>query len=264
VGQFVTGGEADVTAPGISALAVTPSGPCVLVSFQTDEPAAGTLLVRGSALAERTISAGAGTTAFSVAASLAAFSAGSDVEIVARAIDLAGNIAETAAVSLTAPPELLPIAITEVQANSTGLEPAQEYVELRNLGAQSVDLGGIAIEDSKGSDLLPAFSLEPGAYALVVSSGFDPASPVDTPPRPGTALLRVDTRIGADGLANGGEVVRLRSAAGTVLSTYGGGVDVSAAKWSGKSVHRVPQEACDQPASWTQVPLPATPGWGAP
>ena len=38
VGQFVTAANADLTAPAIIDLAIQPSGPCVLVSFQTDEP----------------------------------------------------------------------------------------------------------------------------------------------------------------------------------------------------------------------------------
>jgi hypothetical protein len=158
---------------------------------------------------------------------------------------------------------LLPIAITEIHANPAGPEPAQEYVEIRNLGRDSVDVAGLTIEDSKGVDPLPAALLDSGAYALIVSSGFDPVSPVDTAPRAGTPLIRVDTRIGSDGLANGGEVVRLRTAGGTVLSSYGGFVDVSAAKWSGKSVPRLPEDACDQAVAWSRLPSPATPGWGA-
>jgi hypothetical protein len=59
-------------------------------------------------------------------------------------------------------------------------------------------------------------------------------------------------------------VVRLLSARGNVVSSYGAAVDVSAASWSGKSVHRVPESACDQEASWTRHPEAPTPGWGAP
>lgn len=263
VGQFITGAEADLTPPAVTDLSVTPSGPCALISFQTDEVASATFLLRGEGL-ERTITAGAGTRQFSAAVSLAAFGSGNDVQVVVRAADLAGNIAESAAVTVTVPVGLLSLAITEVLANPAGPEPAQEFVELRNLGPQAIDVGGLTIEDSKGGDLLPAWLLEPGDYALVVPAGFDPSGGEDTPPRPGTALLRVDTRIGGDGLANGGEVVRLRDAAGTVLSSYGATVDVSASKWAGKGVHRVPQDVCDQAASWTRLPLPATPGAGPP
>lgn len=263
VGQFITAAKADLTAPAIIDLGIQPSGPCILVSFQTDEPAAATLVIR-SASAERDVAAGAGVVQFSVAVSLAAFGAGSDVEILARARDLAGNVSESAVVSLTVPATLLPLAITEIHANPAGPEPMQEYVEIRNLGSTPVDFGSVSIEDSKGSDTLPAGTLAAGAYALIVPVGFDPASPVDTRPLAGTPLVHVDTRIGSDGLANTGEAVRLRATDGTILSSYTAVVDVSASKWSGKSVHRIPEDACDQAATWTRLPGAATPGWGPP
>jgi len=263
VGQFTTAAKPDLTAPGILDLGIQPSGSCALVSFHTDEPATATLVMRSGG-AERDISAGAGVVQFSVAVSLAGFGAGSDVELFARARDLAGNVSESAAVTLNVPATLLPVAITEIHANPAGPEPVQEYVEIRNLGSTSVDLAGLSIEDAKGTDTLPGGMLDAGAYALIVPSGFDPASPVDTPPLGGTALVRVDTRIGSDGLANTGETVRLRASDGTIVSSYTSVVDVSASKWSGKSVHRIPEDACDQAATWTRIPEAATPGWGPP
>lgn len=263
VGQFATAAELDLRAPAISALTVEPSGPCLRVSLQTDEPAAVVVLLRGS-IGERTVSAGAGTTQFSVAASVAAFAGGSDLEVVARATDAAGNVAESAGVAVSVPEGLLPIAITEVLANAAGPEPAQEFIEIRNLGDAPVDVGGLSIEDAKAADVLPPAVLEVGAYALIVPSGFDPAGGADVPPRGGTVLMRVDARLGSDGMTNGGEVVRLRNGAGTVVSSYGGSVDVSSTKWAGKGVHRVPENACDQPASWTRLPAEATPGGAAP
>jgi len=279
IGEFQTAAEADLVPPVISLFTVEPMGPCILASFQTDESASGTLLIRGPDF-ERSVSAGAGTTRFLLATSLLSITVGGAgaadgaadaqvLQISARAVDLAGNLAETAAVSVTVPPDLLPLAITEVHANPAGPEPAQEYVELRNLGPAPIDTGSLIIEDSKGSDMLPSLlptllpssaGLEPGEYALIVPAGFDEQSALDVRPRAGTPLIRVDARIGSDGLSNAGEVVRLRTTGGTVVSSYGGFVDVSAAKWSGKSVHRVPEDACDQAASWTHLPTAATPG----
>jgi len=263
VGQFVTAPDADLTAPVIDALTVQPLGPCVSVAFTTDEPAQATIRIE-SAAGVRRISAGAGVTEFTSAVSLVGLGAGDPLLVIAEVEDRAGNRAESAAVGLTVPPDLLPLAITEVLANPAGAEPTQEFVELRNLGDQPVELQGLAIADAKGMDVLPAARLDPGAYALIVASGFDAASPKDTPPRAGVALVRIDTRIGSDGLSNGGEVVRLLSARGNVVSSYGAAVDVSAASWSGKSVHRIPEAACDQEASWTRHPEAPTPGWGAP
>ena len=263
VGHFVTAADEDLAAPAIIALSVQPSGPCVLVSFQTDEPAAATVVIRSGDV-ERDVPAGAGSVNFAVAVSVATFAAGSDLQILARARDLAGNVSESAAVALTVPATLSPLAITEIHANPAGAEPTQEYVEVRNLGSVPVDLSGVSVEDAKGSDMLPASTLNAGAYALIVPAAFDPASPVDTAPLAGTQLIHIDSRLGSDGLSNSGEIVRLRATDGTIVSSYSFPVDVSASKWSGKSVHRIPEDACDQAASWTRLPGVATPGWGAP
>lgn len=263
VGQFDTAVNDDRVPPTISGLAVTPSGPCVLVAFQTDEPAEATVHIDGAGLA-RVVPAGAGASQFSAALLLGDVPGGTTVDVSVAAADRAGNQATSAAVPLTIPQGLLPLAITEIHANPSGPEPAQEFVELRNLGGQAVNVGGLAIADAKGMDALPETNVEPGAYALIVSSGFDPASAKDTPPLAGTALVRVDSRIGSDGLSNGGEAIRLLASGGAVISSYSAAIDVSATAWAGQSVHRVPETACDQAASWTQRPLPATPGWAAP
>ena len=122
---------------------------------------------------------------------------------------------------------------------------------------------GLLIQDSRGADLLPAATIPGGAYALVVTSGYDPASGADPPPRAGTLLLRVDSRIGTDGLSNSGEAVRLVQG-DTVVSSYGGWVNVSSATWNGKSVHRLVETACDRPDAWSRTPLAPTPGSGPP
>ncbi len=144
------------------------------------------------------------------------------------------------------PPAVPPLAITEVLANPAGPEPQQEYVELRNLGDADVALEGLRLADSKGGDDLPPETLAAGAYALVVTSTYDPAAGPDPPPRPGTLLVRVDTRLGSDGLSNGGEAVQLLQGE-AVVSSYGGWVAVSAGSWNGKAVHRLVQSACDAP-----------------
>lgn len=263
IGQFDTAVNEDLLAPAITGLAVTPSGPCVLVTFETDEPAQGSIHVQGVGI-DRVVAAGAGAARFSAALSLGDLPGGTSVAVSVAVTDRAGNQATSAAVPVTVPEGLLPLAITEIHANPAGPEPAQEFVEVRNLGGQVVNVGGLVIADAKGLDTLPEVSLAPGAYALIVPSGFDPASVKDTPPLAGTALVRVDSRIGSDGLSNGGEALRLLSAGGTVISSYSAAIDVSATAWAGQSVHRVPEAACDQSPSWTQRPLPATPGWGPP
>jgi lamin tail-like protein len=207
--------------------------------------------------------AGAGTTSFDVGIPLGALPPSTAATVTVQATDLAGNAAVSAPVAFTTPVALPPIAITEVLANPAGPEPQQEYVELRNLGDADIPVGGLRLQDSKGGDDLPAETLAAGGYALVVTATYDPNEGSDPAPRAGTLLLRVDTRLGADGLSNSGEAVQL-VLGDSVVSSYGGWVSVSAGSWNGKAVHRLVQTACDSASAWNHTPLPPTPGAGPP
>jgi hypothetical protein len=154
----------------------------------------------------------------------------------------------------------LPIAITELLPNPTGPEATQEFVELQNLGSEPVSLAGFTIEDATGSDPLPEVTLLPHAFAVVVPAAYDLYDGRDPPPRPGAILLRVEGRIGRDGISNAGEVVRLRRG-GEVVSRYGGWIDSGRTGWTGRSVVRQPADACDDPVAWSARPQLPTPGW---
>ncbi|HTA21609.1 MAG TPA: lamin tail domain-containing protein [Polyangia bacterium] len=262
IGAFDTSAVADTTPPTISGVTIAAEGPCLAVTFATDEAATGTIVLAAGDL-QIPSPAGTGQTTFDVAVPLSTLPPTTPATVVVRAVDRAGNTAESAPVAWQTPAAVPPLAITEVLANPAGPEPQQEFVELRNLGADPLATDGLSIADGKGSDLLPSAMLGPGEYALVVASTYDPSGGADVPPRAGTQLLRVDTRIGADGLSNGGEVTRLLHG-DAVVSSYGGWVDVSAAAWSGHSVHRLVESACDRSAAWNHTPLPATPGAGPP
>lgn len=262
IGTFQTSAEADTTPPVISGVMVQVTGPCVSVTFATDEIATGTVVLAVGDAASET-PAGAGSTTFDVAVPVGALPPASAATLTVRAVDRAGNVAESAPLAWQTPAALPPLAITEVLANPAGPEPAQELVELRNLGQDATPTDGLSLADSRGADALPAATLEPGEYALVVTSSYDADDGVDTSPRPGTQLLRVDGRLGSDGLSNGGEVTRLLRG-DAVVSSYGGWVDVSSIAWSGKSVHRLVETACDTSDAWNHTPLPATPGAGPP
>jgi Lamin Tail Domain len=262
IGVFDTAAVADDVPPALSAVAIQVAGPCVAVTFATDEPATGTVILRAGDT-ETLVPAGVGTTAFDLAAPLASLPAATVATVTVRAVDRAGNVVESPALPFQTPGAIPPVVITEVLANAAGPEPAQEFVELRNLGAEPVPLDGLSIGDGRGSDALPAETLPPGAYALVVTSSYDPHGGADPAPRAGTLLLRVDARIGTDGLSNSGEVTRLLRG-DEIISSYGGWVPVSSVAWSGKSVHRLVQTACDRPDAWSRNPLPPTPGWDAP
>ena len=263
VGIFEAAAEVDETPPVLADVAIAAAGPCLAVTFSTDEPATATIVIQAGGV-EMSSPAGVGQTRFDVALTLGGLPAESAATITVTAADRAGNVAASSPLAFQTPPALPPLAITEVLANAAGPEPAQEYVELRNLGADPVPLAGLRIEDAKGGDDLPAETLAPGGYALIVSSSYDQNQGQDPAPRAGTLLLRLsDSRIGADGLANGGELVRLMLG-DSVVSSYGGWVSVSASSWSGKGVHRLVQSACDRADAWNRTPLAATPGAGPP
>jgi len=262
VGIFQAAEEADVTPPALADLAIAAAGPCLNVSFSTDEPATASIVIQAGGV-EADSPGGVGQTRFDLAVPLAALPPGTAATLTVTAADRAGNVVASSPLAFETPPLVPPLAITEVLANAAGPEPAQEYVELRNLGDADVALAGLRIEDSKGGDDLPAETLAAGGYALVVTSTYDPNQGQDPAPRAGTLLLRVDSRIGADGLSNGGELVRLMSG-DAVVSSYGGWVSVSASSWSGKGVHRLVQTACDRADAWNRTPLAATPGAGPP
>ena len=266
IGAFDSAASADVTPPRVVDFAVSLVGPCATVRFSTDEAASAAVVVR-AATAERVIEAGVGQAAFDLAVPLTGLAPGAPAEVVLRVTDRAGNQVETSAGSIDLPPDTPLLAITEVLANPAGPEPGQEFVELRNLGDVDLSLAGLRLEDAKGADVLPEATLAAGAYALIVPSTFDPGSPRDVPPRAGTLMIPVDTRLGSDGLSNSGEVVRLRMpGTGTepLISIYGGWVDVSAASAAGKSAHRLVDGSCDHPTAWTKPPRVPTPGWGTP
>ncbi len=262
IGVFQDADAPDVTPPVLGNVTVSAAGPCLDVSFTTDEPASGTIVIQAGGV-EVDTPAGAGATSFEVGIPLGSLPPTTAATVTVNATDLAGNTAISSPFALTTPVALPPIAITEVLANPRGPEPQQEYVELRNLGDADVPLAGLRLEDSKGGDDLPAETLAPGGYALVVTSSYDPDEGSDPPPRAGTLLVRVDSRLGSDGLSNSGEAVQLVQG-DAVVSSYGGWVSVSAGSWNGSAVHRLVQTACDSSDAWNHTPLPPTPGWGPP
>ena len=259
-GGFSTGEGADRFAPRILSYSAEVSAGCVAVSLAADEPVLAQVVV---ASGDQTIVLPTSDFAPVVESAhrLPVGTGGSDALVAVRVVDRGNNAAETAPVSVVLPPPQPYLVITEILANSAGSETTQEFVEIYNAGTEAVALAGLAITDKSGSDALPAESLAPGAFAIVVAEKYDPSEGSDPAPRDGTLVLRVPGRIGADGLSNSGELVRLLGPAGDTISQYGGYVDVAPSAWSGKSVKRVSIEACDGALAWTTSPSAATPGW---
>ncbi|MEM9190072.1 MAG: hypothetical protein AAGF12_12890 [Myxococcota bacterium] len=116
---------------------------------------------------------------------------------------------------------LLPLTISEVRANPTGAEPAQEYVELINFGREPADLYGLYLADraDRPGDRIDTSVVVPAAArVLLVAPGFDPNGPDDEPVPPGVALVRLSGSLGSGGLSNAGEPVFLRDAEGRRLA----------------------------------------------
>jgi hypothetical protein len=247
LGVLTTGTALDRTPPRLQQVRVEPAADCLRVRFSVDEPVRAMIALRG-ATEERAMPLGAGAGAFDVPVRPALVE---DAQLVVRVSDWAGNAAESAAFPVAAAPPVPPLVVTEVLANPAGPETTQEYVEVRNLGAEPLAMQDFVLENATHVDALPAAELGPGRYALVVSAGYDPADGHDPPPAPGTVLLRLPGRIGGRGIGNTGEAFTLRRRAGPAVSRYGGWLDVSSPKWSGRGVHRSPQDACDHPGAWS-------------
>ena len=259
-GSFTTGARPDPFSPRIEAFTVQVIEGCLLAHLASDEP------VR----TEITVTAGDGQAHFLTeifasirdsAERLPDLPGGVHGTAMAHVSDRAGNGADSAAVALDLPPRLPHLVITEVLANPAGSENTQEFVEIYNAGSESEFLGGLVLADKAGSDVLPDGSLPPGAFALIVSEGYDAADSKDPAPRNGTAIVRVPGRLGGDGLSNAGEPVRILTGSGFVVSQYGGWIDTSATAWSGKSVKRTSPQACDARDAWSSSPTSPTPGW---
>ena len=259
-GSFTTGDGADLFAPRIEAFTVQVAEGCLSAHLVADE----------SVLAEITVTAGEAQASISadhlaatldLAERLPALPAAVRAEAVLRIVDRAGNSVVSTPAEIDLPPQLPRLAITEVLANPAGSENTQEFVEIYNAGSEDEALGGLQLADKAGSDILPDGSLPAGAFAVIVPENYSATDGKDPAPRDGTLVVRVPGRLAGDGLANTGELVRLLTADGYVISQYGGWVDVSATAWSGKSVKRSSPDACDSADAWSYTPSEPTPGW---
>jgi hypothetical protein len=251
IGRFVTSADPDRAPPRTGPARLEPATDCVRLRLRSDEPtrlevhAAG----REAPLLRTTLSV-AHDWAFRVPPAAG--------RLGISAWDRAGNATPPAAVVA---PDVAPgptVVITEVHANPAGPEGVQEFVELANAAGAPVSLAGHRLEDSVGADDLPSAMLAPGARLLVVPQDFDGAALSEL--RPGTELVRVDVRLGKDGLS-GRERVTLRAPDGTPVSSYGGWVDMGSTRWSGTSTHRRTLDACDHPTTWSTQPTAPSPGY---
>lgn len=178
------------------------------------------------------------------------------VSLAGSVTDLAGNEASFEAGFTTLAP-LSHLVLNEVLANPSGPEKAGEWIELVNDGTTAVDLEGWSLEDAGRKVAIPKGTLEPGAYALLVSAAYDVTSNEDVAPAEGTLILRLP-ELGSGGLSNEGERLRLEDAKGTIVSQF----PALAASKPGVSIaRRLPSSADDDKTAFgPSAPPGASPG----
>jgi hypothetical protein len=262
---FATGPVPDHDPPAAEQLVVRVADGCVVVRLRTRE--ASDLRLEPGWTAARAISVGAELHELALAAPQPLDAR----ELALGLSDLAGNRAAIPPHQIDAAPPEQRVAISEVLANPAGPEPAQEFVELVNLAPHAVDLAGWSLDqgdDGIAANLLPAASLAPGQYAVVVGSKYSLAAIADPAPAPGALVVRVKGTLGGGGLLNSGAPIVLRDASGWLVSSYGGHHPTSGSGGSGRSVERTEATACDVRASWrpseqgASTPgLPPPPPW---
>lgn len=255
---FMTGRELDAVPPDLGPTACSPSevalGPAcasvrdvsLVVRLRTDELAIAFAEIGG----RRGEGVEAGTEHRVVVQDLPP---DTDLPITVGATDAAGNVTRAEALVVRTLPRLAPIVVTEVYADAAGAEPAQEFVEIVNVGSADVDLEGFTIADAGGPGraIGPGALLGPGQYGLVVADRFDPASALDPLVAPGAPLFRVGSSLGTNGLLNAGEAVTLLDPAGHELSRC----PAFLAPRAGVSVQRLAPDADEgAPASWAEDP----------
>lgn len=260
LGVFTTGAAPDLFAPRVQVFTIEISGGCATVHVTADEQAHAEVIITSNGVDTTLSSTGTGLVE-DFSQRLPELAADSHARAVARVVDRSGNPGLSAPLSFALPGPVPRVVITEVLANPAGAESTQEFVEIYNAGDTTVELGGWWIEDKTGKDVLPEAMLMPGEYRLIVGETFNPADGKDPAPASTAILVRVPGRIGSDGLSNSGELVRLATPDGQVVSQYGGWVDASATAWSGKSTRRLSTDACDAADAWSKTPGSPTPGW---
>lgn len=110
--------------------------------------------------------------------------------------------------------------ITEVMSNppESGADGDFEWVEVMNSGPTTVDLAGLILSDRRSGSVLPRYTIEPGAVAVIAASG--------ARLHEGTPVVRLPGLIG-NSLGNTGDRVALIGADGREIDAvaYGEGAE---------------------------------------
>lgn len=190
-----------------------------------------------------------------VSARVGGLSPDREVELRGETLELSGERRAFQVTLRTASPRPR-VVLNEVLANPKGPEPLMEWIELVNAGSAPAKLEGYRLEDSGGSVTLPAVTLSPGGFALLVKEGFVPDPATDVPPLDGTLIVPLPS-LGKNGLSNSGELLRLYDASGNMVSLF----PAIKASEAGVSIARSTPEAADVEGSFGRhAPPGASPG----
>ncbi len=168
--------------------------------------------------------AGAGTDSVIAAASgdpfvITGLPPSTDILLDVAAIDTGGAVVSRALFSARTLPPQPHVVLNEVLAYPLGPRPDQEWVEIVNDGPAPAVLDGYVLQVGSADTPLPAGTLPPGAFALIVDDAYVAADGADVAPAAGTRILRVPS-IGKKGLSSSGVALTLRDAGGNTVSAF--------------------------------------------
>lgn len=153
-----------------------------------------------------------------------------------------------------------PVVISEVMFNPEGTDSPNEFVEIVNLGAATVDLSGWRLADQHSVDDLSGslMLLAPGGYAVIFEADYDTTGGFYRDLLPGGALiLFVDDNAIGNGLSNDGDELFLINGLGATVDSVSWGPGIT----PGPSLEKVILEDCASPANWQPSLQPrGTPG----
>ena len=133
-----------------------------------------------------------------------------------------GSTSTPTATATPLPPGILVISEVMYHPVSNGNERGLEWVELQNLGGETLFFNGYRIGDNNSVDLLPGFTLTPSGLALIIPFG-SPLSPARLLQESVTVTLA--SRAIGNGLGNSGDRVLLIDSEGSTMDGVSWGSD---------------------------------------
>lgn len=144
------------------------------------------------------------------------------------------------------------LAITELYPNAFGPEPAMEFIAVKNISFNDRNLQEFRITDDleKTGEILPDFNLQAGKTVYIVGENYDFLSDEATLLEDKDVIITEGSLL-SSGMTNSGETVWLIDPDESIISRYGGWIDVSSTP--GAVVMRIDPHGCDVRDRWTTL-----------